>query len=390
MNPDFNVRISELYLDNAATTEIDPDVVAAMQPYLEERYGNPETAYHLGREAKDAIEDARTKVAELLGCKPEEIFFTSGGTESNNWALKGFDYEAGKKKLIVSVVEHKSVLEPARWMVKKGMLSDLVELPVDNDGVVRLDVLESYLKTGYVGMTSIQYANNEVGTIQPVEQIDELCKTHGVVFHTDAVQAFGKVGIGISDTAIEMASLSAHKIHGPMGIGALYVKPGTKLDPLLHGGGHESGMRSGTHAVPQIVGFGKAAELAWSNMRSEMPRLSKAVDFLAGEMAVKFGAVRNGHATNRLPNILNVTMPGVDASLVCGLLGKNGICVSMGSACRTREKVSHVLSAMGRKFPDCTSTLRISLSRFNRDKDIRKLIPMMQIAVAEAKKRTLV
>lgn len=390
MSPDFSVRMSELYLDNAATTEIDPDVVAVMQPYLEERYGNPETAYHLGREAKDAIEDARVKVAELLGCKAEEIFFTSGGTESNNWALKGFDYGVTKNKLVVSAVEHKSVLEPARWMVKRGMLSDLVELPVDNDGAVRLHVLESYLKAGSVGLVSIQYANNEVGTIQPVEQIDELCMKYGTTFHTDAVQAFGKVGIGISDTMIEMASLSAHKIHGPTGIGALYVRSGTRLDPLLHGGGHESGMRSGTHAVPQIVGFGKAAELAWSNMRSEMPRLSKAVDFLAGEMVVKFGAIRNGHTKNRLPNILNVTIPEIDASLVCGLLGKNGICVSMGSACRTREKVSHVLSAMGCKFSDCISTLRISLSRFNQDKDIRKLIPMMQIAVAEAKKRTLV
>ena len=186
-----------------------------------------------------------------------------------------------------------------------------------------------------------------------------------------------------------MASLSAHKIHGPMGVGALYVRSGTHLEPLFHGGGHESGMRSGTHAVPQIVGFGKAAEVAWSKMRTEKTRQSRMVDFLAGELSLKVGAVRNGDAKNRLPNILNITIPKIDASLVGGILNKKGICVSMGSACRTNERKSHVLMAMGKSEMDCSSTLRISLSRYTTDKDLSLLIAYIQSALVEAKNRTL-
>jgi cysteine desulfurase len=249
--------------------------------------------------------------------------------------------------------------------------------------------LESYLKAGLVGLVSIQYANNEVGTIQPVEEIGKLCETHGAVFHCDAVQAFGKLEIGIENTHIDMASLSAHKIHGPMGVGALYVRSGTHLEPLLHGGGHESGMRSGTHAVPQIVGFGKAAEVAWGKMRTEVARQSRMVDFLAGELSLKVGAIRNGDAKNRLPNILNITIPGTDASLLGGILNKKGICVSMGSACRTRERKSHVLMAMGKSEMDCSSTLRISLSRYTTDKDLSLLIAYVQSALVEAKNKTL-
>jgi cysteine desulfurase len=375
-------------MDNAATTVMDDEVVAAMQPFLEERYGNPETPYHLGREAKDGIETARAQVAELLGCKPDEIFFTSGGTESNNWAIKGFEFPTGKDLIVTSAVEHKSVLEPANWMMKKGIAS-LYVAPVDAQGTIRLDALESYLKDGKVGLVSVQYANNEVGTLQPIEEIDELCKAYGVVFHTDAVQAFGKVGIGIGNTEIDMASLSAHKIHGPMGVGALYVRSGTKLEPLLHGGGHESGMRSGTHGVPQIVGFGKAAELAWSSMRKEMARVSAMAEFMAGELGVKMGAVRNGNPKDRLPNILNVTLPGVDASLVNGILNRYGICVSMGSACRTQGGKSHVLMSMGKNETDCFSTIRISLSRFNSEKEASLLVSYLQVAMTEAKKRTL-
>jgi cysteine desulfurase len=387
-DPDmFDIRDSEIYLDNAATTAIDLDVVAAMQPYLEERYGNPQTAYHLGREAKDAIEAARSSVADMLDCKPSEIYFTSGGTESNNWAIKGFQY-GDRKRLVVSAVEHLSILEPAKWMRRNNLLGDVAEVPVDENGLVKMTMLDAYLKTGMVGLVSIQYANNETGTIQPVAEIAQLCKSNGAIFHCDAVQAFGKVDFDVADTGADMMTLSAHKIHGPMGIGALYVKEGTPLEPLLHGGGHENGMRSGTHAVPQIVGFGKAVEVAWSNIRTEMTRVSELVDRFSADLSHKAQAKRNGHATKRLPNILNITIPA-DASLVCGILAKNGICVSMGSACRS-GKEPHVLKAMGRPYGDCVSSLRISMSKYTTDKQMMVFAARLQAAIAESKKRSAV
>jgi len=385
---DFDIRKPEIYLDNAATTVIDERVVDAMQPYLEERYGNPETAYHLGREAKEGIEKARTQVAELLKVKPEEIYFTSGGTEANNWAIKGFDY--GTKKLVVSVVEHKSVLAPADWCHRKGLVSEFAEIPVDEFGMIRMDVLESYMKTGTVGLVSIQFANNEVGTLQPAKDISKLCKQYGAAFHCDAVQGFGKVDFTAAGIGADMISLSAHKIHGPMGVGVLWVKTGTKLEPLLHGGGHESGMRSGTHGVPQIVGFGKAAELAWTHLGTDMPRLSASIDALAASLAISVNAQRNGHPTRRLPNILSVTIPNANASLVCGILGKNGISVSTGAACGTKAGPSHVLTAIGKDYKTCVSTLRVSLSRYNTNKDTSMFAARLQGALAEAKRRDVV
>lgn len=385
MNPNFEIRPQEVYLDNAATTVIDEEVVAAMQPYIEERYGNPQTPYHLGREAKDAIETARMQVAGLLGCKSEEIYFTSGGTEANNWAIKGFKY--GNKRLIVSAVEHMSILEPARWMEKRGLLCDLVEIPVNEDGTVKLDMLGAHLRELMTGLVSVQYANNEVGTIQPAKDIVELCRQHGAIFHCDAVQAYGKVNFKVDELGASLVTLSAHKIHGPMGVGALYIKNGTPMEPFLHGGGHERGLRSGTHAVPQIVGFGKAAELAWSAMKTEMPKISRMVEFIYGELKIKLGATRNGSPTERLPNILNVTFPDKDASLLCGILARHGVCVSLGSACRTGSGESHVLKAMGKQFKDCTSSMRISLSRYTEQEDAINLVARMQSAMAELGKR---
>ena len=391
MNIDWSVKEKEkeIYLDNAATTIMDNEVVEAMHPYLEERYGNPETPYQLGREAHDAIEKAREDIAILLGCSPGEVYFTSGGTEANNWAIKGFNY-GDKRKLIVSAVEHKSVLEPARWLLRKGLITELTELPVDEMGTVNTAQLESKLKAGGVGLVSIQYANNEVGTLQPVREIATLCAEYGAHFHCDAVQAFGKVKFDVVDDGMDMVSLSAHKIHGPMGVGALYVRLGTQIEPLLHGGGHESGMRSGTHGVPNIVGFGKAVEVAWGSMSKEMPRLSKLIEWLATDIKDKFKMVRNGHPAMRLPNILNVTIPNQDAAIVCGVLARNGIFVSTGSACGTRDVKSHVLVAMGKKYTDCTSTLRISLSKFTTQNDLIMFMGRLQQSVYEAKSRSLV
>ncbi len=383
---DFDVRKKEYYFDNAATTVIDQEVVDAMQPYLEEKYGNPETAYYLGSEAKDGIEKARQQIADALKVNPQEVFFTSGGTEANNWAIKGFDYQ-DRKRLVISPVEHKSILEPAKWCFGKGLINQLFEIPVDEYGMVKLDCLEAFLKENQIGLVSVQFANNEVGTLQPIKEISELCKKYGAVCHCDAVQGLGKVDFTAAGLGVDMITLSSHKIHGPMGIGALWVKPGTKLEPLLHGGGHEAGMRSGTHGVPQIIGFGKAAELAWSHVLTDMPRLSKIVDWMASSLNLSVGAVRNGHPTQRLPNILNMSIPNSNASLVCGVLSKEGICVSSGAACGTSSGPSHVLKAMGKSHQECTSTFRISLSRYNTDREAKLVAAMFHKALKEAKAR---
>jgi cysteine desulfurase len=381
----FKAKRSEIYLDNAATTVIDPSVVDAMQPYLEERYGNPETLYHLGREAKEGIDKARAQVADMLKVNPEEIYFTSGGTEANNWALKGFEFPAEKQVLVISAVEHKSVLAPANWMMNRGLAS-LYIAPVDAYGMIRVDALEAYLKDGKVGLVSVQFANNEVGTLQPVKEIGLLCKKYGAVFHCDAVQGFGKIDFTAAGIGADMITLSGHKIHGPMGVGALWVKVGTKLEPLLHGGGHESGKRSGTHGVPQIVGFGKAAELAWNSLQTDMPRISQMVENIARDMTL-VGAVRNGHPVKRLPNILNMSIPGENASLICGILAKDGICVSTGAACSTKEGQSHVLMSMGRDYNACVGTFRISLSRYTKSGEGTMMIARLHNALREAKIR---
>lgn len=381
MIPAFEPLEVETYMDNAATTEIDPEVVRAMQPFLEERYGNPETSYRLGREAKKAVEAARNQIAETIGCLPEEIFFTSGGTESNNWAIKCSEPKYSCEGVIVSPVEHLSVMNAAKWKCKNH---PYCEIPVDNYGVVDLGALEVALKDrgtpGYY-LVSIQFANNEIGTIQPVKEIAEICHKYEVVFHCDAVQALGKVAVDVDENGFDLASFSAHKIHGPMGIGALYIRRGTCIEPLLHGGGHEQGLRSGTLAVHQIVGFGKAVELADDSMKREMSRLMTETENLAKELELKFKAVRNGHPTNRLPNIVNVTIPGVEASMLCGVMcSKYGVCASSGSACSTLKKKSNTLEAIGRSPMDIRSTIRFSMSRKTTNREIRMLPSYLQSA----------
>ena len=385
MNLEFGKRPKEIYYDNAATTVVDPQVVEAMQPFTEEKYGNPETPYHLGQESKAAIELARSQIADLLGCSPAEIYFTSGGTEANNWAIKCVEY-ALNDGIVISAVEHASVIQPANWVGRERLIE---VIRVDKLGKIDVSLLTEILSQNAIKLVSIQYANNEVGTIQPVKQISELCKEHESLFHCDMVQAFGKIPEKVSDFNPDLVSLSAHKIHGPMGIGALYVKSGTDLDPLLHGGGQEHGMRSGTHAVSQIVGFGKAAELCWSNMNKEMLRIRKMTASLFGELKVKVNAIRNGDPTSCLPNILNVTIPNVEAAVLSGILNRWGICVSTGAACHTQSGKNHVLAAMGKTELDCKSTLRISMSRFNTESEIVMFVAYLQKAIGELKSRAI-
>ena len=392
MKPNFQLQDVEVYMDNAATTAIDEEVVATMRPYLEERYGNPETVYRLGRESRKAVEDSRATIADILKCTPEEIFFTSGGTEANNWAIKGIRLQ-GYGGIIVGAIEHASVLEPANSLFGKADKMALFEIPVDSFGLVDLNALETHLQIpqGKQWLVSIQYANNEIGTVQPVEKIAELCKKYGAVFHCDAVQAFCKIDFDVDDVGADMISLSAHKIHGPMGMGALYVKKGTLLEPLLHGGGQERGMRSGTLAVPEIVGFAKAAELAMAALPKQMPRLMRISEWLAEQLRLSSGGRRNGHPTQRLPNIVSITLPGIESEVVCGIMcSKYKSCLSAGSACSTTKRRSHVLEAIGRDSRDVLSTLRISLSRFNSDSDVMVAMGHIQAAVKQSKARELI
>jgi cysteine desulfurase len=279
-------------------------------------------------------------------------------------------------------------MESARWW---GRDADYHEVPVDQYGVVDLADLEARLVTAKYALASIQYANNEIGTIQPVEKIAELCKKYKVAFHCDAVQAFGKIDFDVDDVGADMISLSAHKIHGPMGMGALYIKKGTSVEPLLHGGGQEGGMRSGTLAVPEIVGFAKAAELAINAMPKEMRRLREASESLVESLRLSLNGVRNGHPTNRLSNIVSITIPGMESEVVCGIMcSKFKTCISAGAACSTMKRKSHVLEAIGRSPSDILSTLRISLSRFNRDSDVCVAMGRIQAAVSQAKQRELI
>jgi len=383
----FEDRDTEMYMDNASTTLMSPDVLEEMMPYLEERYGNPETHYHLGREAREAVDKAAERVAILVGCTPEQVLFTSGGSEANNWAIKGIDCGVSDS-IIVGSTEHASVLEPARYRQGNGEdFHNVFEVPVDADGVVDVASIEKKLKKGDVSLVSVQYANNETGTIQPTAEIADLCKKNGAVFHADAVQAAGKMPIDMEDDGVDMLTLSAHKIHGPMGIGALCVADGVDLEPLIHGGAHQGGLRAGTLPVAQIVGFGKAAEMACS-WKGEMKRVREIRNKIILSLKERMGAIING-GEHVLPSIISFTLSGVEASAVCGILcERHGACVSTGAAC-SRGKDSHVLEAMGISGVDGRSTFRISLSVTNQANDGILIVDKLQAAIRQSKEMGL-
>ena len=383
MKPVFGVRAAEIYLDNAATTMIDPDVFDAMRPFIEENYGNHESSHHLGRQAKEAVDKAREQVAELLGCKPERVFFTSGGTESNNWALKGL--KSSGNAIAISSIEHPSVTKSAKAATLDGPL--LKVIPVDASGLLKMDELEKALANRDVKLVSIQYANNEVGTVQPIMEIAAMVHAKGAVFHVDAVQAFGKILVIPEVDGIDLLSISAHKIHGPKGVGALFIKEGVKLEPMMHGGPQEGGMRAGTTPVHQVVGFGVAAELARCSIKTEEPRQRALVKQLASALAEMAKGVRNGHPDKCLPNILNMRFP-VDASMLAATLNKEyGVCVACGAAC-SRSRPSMVLRALGQTEAQASQAIRISLSRYTTEEHIRFLSGGIQPAIRMALERS--
>jgi cysteine desulfurase len=363
-----------IYLDNNATTELDPAVIEEMLPFLTTRYGNPSSGYGFAAMARKAINLARERLAALLGCEPTEIVFTSGGTESNNAAINSaLQLQARGEHVITSAVEHSAVLRPCQDLAKRGC--DVTFLAVDHDGNVDLAELEAVIRQE-TALVSIMWANNETGVVFPIEKIAEICREKGVMFHTDAVQATGKIPMHLRDTAIDFLSLSAHKLHGPKGVGALYVNRQTRFNPLIAGGGQENGRRGGTENVASIVGLGKAAEIALDylaegkcNVRSMRDRFEKSV------LETVSGASVNGAGAERLPNTSSLSFEGIESPAVLLLLDRQGICCSAGSACRTgSQEASHVLRAMNPSGDGARRSLRFSFGRFNTDAQIDRAI----------------
>ncbi len=352
-----------IYLDNAATTQVHPEVLDAMLPFFTEDYGNPSAFYSFSQKAKKAVDEARENIANLIGAKPEEIYFTGGGSESDNWAIKATAeaYQNKGKHIITSKIEHHAVLHTCQWLEKKGF--EVTYLNVDEDGVVKLEELKAAIRPDTILIT-IMAANNEIGTIQPLKEIGEIAKEHGVLFHTDAVQAFAHIPINVDEMHIDMLSASGHKIHGPKGIGAMYIRKGVKILSYIHGGAQERRRRAGTHNVPGIVGMGKAVELASENMEIESKKIAELRDYLIAQVLEKVPYARlNGHKTNRLPNNANFCFRFIEGEGMLILLDQAGICGSSGSACTSGSlDPSHVLLAIGLPHEIAHGSLRLSLS----------------------------
>jgi len=367
-----------IYLDHAATTPAHPDVVQTMLPYLAEAFGNPSSIYSYGQEARRAIEEARTKVAELIGARPEEITFTSGGTEADNLALKGVAYanESKGNHIITTAIEHHAVLEPCKFLEKRGF--KITCLPVDKYGLIDPDDVRR-ATTAKTVLISVMHANNEVGTIEPVEEIGKIAKEAGIYFHSDAVQTAGHIPVNVDKLNVDLLSISAHKFYGPKGVGALYVRKGTKLASLLHGGEQEKGRRAGTENVPGIVGLGKAAELAGREIGKEAERQAYLRDKLIKGLIEKIDHIRlNGHPTKRLPNNVNISVDFVEGESMLLNLDLEGICASTGSACSSASlEPSHVLLALGIPLEQAHSSLRFTLGRENTEADVERVVEVL-------------
>lgn len=382
-----------LYLDHNATTPTAPEVVEAMLPWLGERFGNPSSVHAAGREARAAVDAARQAVAELAGTAPDEVVFTSGGTESDNLALRSVMTRAaarGRGTLVTSAVEHPAVLRAAESLAKEGM--SLVLLPVDGDGVVSVSDLEAALAEHSVGLVSVMTANNETGSLQPVSELAATSRSAGAPFHTDAVQAAGKVPLDFGGNALDLLSLSAHKFYGPKGVGALLVRRGLRLAPALLGGTQEKGRRAGTENVAAIVGMGTAARIAVRELDAEAARLGELKHRLWAGIAERIpGAHLNGALARTLPTTLNVSFEGVDGEALILGLDLEGICVSSASACSSGSvEPSHVLLAMGRDFDLARSSVRISLGRSTDDESVERVLAVLPTVVERIRSMTLV
>ena len=371
-----------IYLDNAASTQIHDDVLESMLPYLKEQYGNPSSIHRYGRLSRKAVEKARKQIASLINAEPSEIFITSGGTESNNTALQGIATKHSSGQIITSSIEHDAILEPCKKLSQEGF--DVVYLPVNNFGTINLSELKNFLseKTRIV---SIMFGNNEVGTIQPIAEITKICHEYDVLFHTDAVQAVGKVPINVRELGVDLLSISSHKLYGPKGIGALYIKKGTLLNPLILGGGQEHGLRSGTENVANVVGFGKACDIAKSNLNENISHMKKLRNTLVQNVSNGISQVTiNGDPENHLPNNAHFTFLGVNGEDLIIKLDEYGVAASTGSACSVHtQKASHVLQAMGFSHEQITGSLRLTTGIFNNENEIEETVEILKKVVQE-------
>ncbi len=366
---------SVIYFDNAATTQVYPEVLDAMRPYFTEYYGNPSSVYSFAGEGKKAVDEARCNIASLLHAEPEEIYFTGGGSESDNWALKATaDAYAGKgKHIITTTIEHHAILHTCDYLEKKGF--EITYVGVDEDGIVKLEELRAAIRPDTI-LISVMAANNEIGTIQPIAEIGKIAHEHGVLFHTDAVQAFGHIPLDVDEMNIDMLSASGHKINGPKGIGVMYIRKGVKIRSFIHGGAQERKRRAGTLNVPGIVGMGKAAELAHEHMEERMETETRLRDYLIKRISEEVPYARlNGHPTKRLPNNVNFCFRFIEGESMLILLDQKGICASSGSACTSGSlDPSHVLLAIGLPHEIAHGSLRLTLSEKNTKEEVDTVV----------------
>jgi cysteine desulfurase len=378
--------MNNIYLDYAATTPVDPRVMKAMEPYFSKIYGNTMSLHKLGRKAAEAVEKSRTIIASYINANPDEIVFTGSATESNNLVLKGTAFaEKGKKHMIISSIEHDCVLGASRWLMQQGFEVD--QLPVNQYGLVDIEVLKRTIRNTTL-LVSVIHGNNEVGTIQDIKNIGSICKEAGVYFHTDAAQSFGKMPIDVKKMNIDMLTASSHKIYGPKGAAILFIRNGVKIEPLLHGGGHENKMRSSTLNVPAIVGFGKAVKILRQEGTEENKRLSRLRDVLIESIIKNMKKTRlNGHPNKRLSNNVNISFQGVEGESLLLELDFNGVAVSTGSACSSRTLMpSHVLTAMGLGPQEAHGSIRFSLGRWTTEAEIDRAVEIVSKAVKKLRK----
>jgi cysteine desulfurase len=375
-----------IYLDNSATTMVDDKVIEKMMPYMGEKYGNASSSHSLGVDAKRAIEDARSVIARSINAEPSEIIFTSGGTESDNMAIKGVAFALKGKcnHIITTKIEHKAILNPCKWL-EDAMGFKITYLPVDSEGFINLEELDSAINDR-TALVSVIHGNNEIGTIQDLEAIGKICRKHGVLFHTDACQSYGKSFLDVKKQNLDLVSINAHKLNGPKGVGALYIKKGTKITPLLHGGGHEFNMRSGTENVPGIVGFAEGVKLAFNSKNAEhMVKLRDRL--IEGVLKIEGSRLNGPHGVKRLCNNANFSFPGIEGEAIGGYLDQKNIASSTGSACSEASlEPSYVLKAIGLSDAEANGSLRLSLSRFTTKEDIDMLLMVLPGIIEKLRK----
>ena len=371
-----------IYLDNAASTQIHDDVLDSMLPYLKEQYGNPSSIHRYGRLTRKAIHKARKQIASLINADPAEILITSGGTESNNTALVGISSQFPDSQIITSSIEHDAILEPCKKLNSKGFQVDY--LPVDKSGMINIEDLKNMISKK-TSLVSVMFGNNEVGTIQPISEITKICHENNVFFHTDAVQAVGKLPVDVKKLDVDLLSISSHKLYGPKGVGALYIKDGVKIYPMILGGGQEFRLRSGTENVASIVGFGQACEIAQNHLIENISLVKKLQTILVKKVLDEIPEVTfNGHSESRLTNNAHFTFLGVNGEDLIIKLDEYGIAASTGSACSVNtQKASHVLESMGFSLEQITGSLRLTVGIFNTENEINETVDILKKVIEE-------